>query len=444
MFGLLRIKSRDTKLYQLKNKNYGVLRMKRLITLLAAGIMILGLGSMTAFAAGEVDAYDNEKTNVTALGTAGVISADGPAKIEDYLVSNFHSGSKIRIDKLDFGSDGPKSVAICGNTGNETGMTVEMRLDSADGALVGTFVRGNATSDGWSGGIDLAAASFDIQQKITGVHTIYLIITGGGMNFRALAFTGANTTNTVPVDDGPDPNDPGNTNSAYSQNALRVSVMGPSNRITIVEKGTASGAMIDGVVSHTGDGLILKIANVEFGSKGAIKAHVRGLTGDPMGFEIDVMVDSATDGEYIGSFIKDGPTGEMDDWSGDARAVAASFDIVPAVTGKHDIFLRFRGSGALNLYGIHFDEKPANYVEPTLPPTTPATTAAATEYVVPGEVSATGTVVYDNVDTVDNNNDGDRGLNLPLIIGCIAGGVLIIGGGVIFMVIHKRKSLSNR
>ena len=106
----------------------------------------------------------------------------------DYIISNTGPGTIIEILGVTFGEFSPTRANLIGNTGHDAGFVIELRLDRADGPLVGVFQRDTPTDGGWSSGADKTAASFEVADTITGVHNLYLVYTAGYLNFYGISF----------------------------------------------------------------------------------------------------------------------------------------------------------------------------------------------------------------------------------------------------------------
>lgn len=86
-------------------------------------------------------------------------------------VTSVHSGDYIRLRGVDF-RRGARSFAICAASGSAGG-TIEVRLDSREGTLLGVCEIGN--TGGWQ-----TWQTFSMPvKKVKGVHDLYFVFTGG-------------------------------------------------------------------------------------------------------------------------------------------------------------------------------------------------------------------------------------------------------------------------
>ncbi|HIW74782.1 MAG TPA: carbohydrate-binding protein, partial [Firmicutes bacterium] len=173
--------------------------MKKITSLALALVMMLI--QIPAFGAGQVslNAYSADEMRVPWFGEGvdwlpgsglGLLTLETPELVlsDGYCVTGITENSVMRLDGVDFGDPGPAKAYLRANTGNETGFTMEVRLDSADGALLGTFTRTGPTEEGWTSGTDQVSAEFEITEEATGVHTLYFVNKTGAMNFFGVHF----------------------------------------------------------------------------------------------------------------------------------------------------------------------------------------------------------------------------------------------------------------
>lgn len=126
------------------------------------------------------------------------------------------------------------------------------------------------------------------------------------------------------------------------------------------------------------DGSSLKVENVDFGDKEAIRFHASVASDSDSSSAIEVRLDSE-DGETIGT-IRVPNTGSKDKYE------TCTVDITPT-KGVHDLYFVFTGSGEEALFAFdywQFEKEPEP--EPTAtpaPPQTPAPPAAVTPAPVP-------------------------------------------------------------
>ena len=129
------------------------------------------------------------------------------------------------------------------------------------------------------------------------------------------------------------------------------------------------------------DGSSVKVKNVDFGEKGPIRFHATAASEGTADAAIELWLDDPEDGEKIGT-VEVPATGGADQFE------TLSIDI-NGVTGVHDLYLVFSGSGEEELFKFdywQFEKEPEP--EPTQPPaptvqppantTAPAATATAT------------------------------------------------------------------
>ncbi len=260
------------------------------------------------------------------------------------------TGSVIKIENVDFGKNSPLKAYLRSNSGNETGFTMEVRLDSLDGEVIATFSRDTATDQGWDGGIENVSATSEVTADVAGVHTLYLVNTAGAMNFFGVHFDKA-------LD-------------AYCTDEVQVPWFGTGvdwlegsgrDLLTLETDGLAisDGYCVTGVTT----GSVMRLDGVDFGQNGPSKAYLRGNTGEASGFTMEIRLDSYT-GPVIAILSRDTATDQG--WDGGIENVSATSEVTADVTGVHTLYL-VNTSGAMNFFGVHFDEKePPEEVEPKI------------------------------------------------------------------------------
>lgn len=346
--------------------------MKRIGSLLlAAALLVLSLGalSFSAAAVGTVDAYKPDDMRVPRFGmgtdwSEGLnllsFETEGLSYTTDgYCVVGITTDSVMKLEGVDFGDLGPQTAYLRAGSGNETGFTMEVRLDAVDGTLLGTFSLAGPTSSGWDA-CDTVEAEFEVSADVTGVHTLYFVNTMGAMNFFGVHFDEKESD----VERG--------QLDAYSADEMRVPWFGigvdwlPGSGLNLLSLETPElqndGYNVTGVTT----GSVMKLESVEFGSKGPQTAYLRGACGEASGFTMEVRLD-AQDGPLLGTFSR--TTAADWGWSVDDTQPMAQFDITLDVTGTHTLYF-INTSGAMNFFGVHFDERaetaPAYDFAPTM------------------------------------------------------------------------------
>ena len=350
--------------------------MKKVLSLVLVTALVLVQLLTAAFVVGAadsgviLDAYSADQMRVPYFGIGAkwvwdpdqqtdglgphLLSFEGAGDLNDdtYCVTGITTGSILKIENVDFGDNGPEKAYIRAGVGDDIGFTMEVRLDAADGTLLGTFTVTGSTSMGW-GGCDAIEAEFDITEAATGVHTLYLVNTAGAMNFHGVHFdekAGGQPVDPEPVEKQVD---------AYVAGGITVQTYGTAGTgILTVESGTGT----DGgyVIEGTGIGTTIKIAGVDFGETGAVKAAFLGNTGVENGFAAELRLDAA-DGTLLGTFER--TTATEQGWGGGADQAAAEVELDPAVTGVHDVYVVFTRDAA-NFFGVTFTEGAGEPVDP--------------------------------------------------------------------------------
>jgi len=305
------------------------------------------------------DAYDNDAMTVKALDTAGLLALSGGAALDGEVIGNFYGdeGRQITINGVDFGAKGAVSVSLVGNSGY--GVNVAMYLNDTSGTPLVTF-----TADANSVDADPTEIlnTQEISGEVTGVQKVILVCMGGGTNVYGLQFaekSDAADTTAAPTTETTNPTEPTTATTTPTAPVTtiynEVRINSENGKVSIfrqTDENLGDANLGDSLLSNVNKGLVVKIAGIDFGNKGAIKANLFGTSGDNENqYEIEVRVDSV-DGTKIGTF-KGGAT--EGGWSGE-EALASFFDMNPALTGTHDIYMVFMTYGAINVSGISFVE----------------------------------------------------------------------------------------
>src|SRR5690606_25355694 len=106
---------------------------------------------------------------------------NGPLKVEngksEKQVANTFSGAWLAYERIDFGIEGVNELSIeyAGNSGNTApDSAVEVRLGAVDGPLIGKLDV-PPTGNGWG---TYRTVTGKLTETITGIQTIYLVLTG--------------------------------------------------------------------------------------------------------------------------------------------------------------------------------------------------------------------------------------------------------------------------
>ena len=361
----------------------------------------------------QVDGFRKEGLLVKDLGTGvgnNIMSVVyGNGSMGDYIVENVGPDTIIEILGVDFGSDSPKEATIMANTGASEGFRAEIRLDGADGPVIGVLSRSGATDGGWSSGVTSVAATAAIDTEVTGVHNIYIYFTSGYCNFYGVTFyRTADESDRVPAVKEPVPKV-----DAYEDDICVYNVgIGAGGDVISVVAGNGTDG--DYIISDTGPGTIIEILGVQFGDVSPVRALLLGNTGHNEGFVIELRMDSA-DGEVLGVFSRSTPTDGG--WSSGADQVASSFELTSKLTGVHNLYLVYV-DGYANFYGVSF-EAPAEEKDEVI----------KIPYVDP---------IADN-DSNGTLGNGSKGF--PVVAVAIGAAVVVAGGAVIaaVLVLRRRK-----
>ncbi len=361
----------------------------------------------------QVDGFRKEGLLVKDLGTGvgnNIMSVVyGNGSMGDYIVENVGPDTIIEILGVDFGTDAPKEATIMANTGAPEGFRAEIRLDGADGPVIGVLSRSGATDGGWSSGVTSVAATAAIDTEVTGVHNIYIYFTSGYCNFYGVTFyRTADESDRVPAVKDPVPKV-----DAYEDDicVYNVGVGAGGDVISVVAGNGTDG---DYIISDTGPGTIIEILGVQFGDISPVRALLLGNTGHNEGFVIELRVDRA-DGEVLGVFSRSTPTDGG--WSSGADQVASSFELTSKLTGVHNLYLVYV-DGYANFYGVSF-EAPAEEKEEVI----------KIPYVDP---------IADND---SNGTPGNGSMGFPVVAVAIGAAVIVAGGAAIaaVLVLRRRK-----
>ncbi|TFE22806.1 carbohydrate-binding protein [Cohnella luojiensis] len=293
---------------------------------------------------------DPTKTDAYARLKAGDYDgSSGVSKNPDWgFLDNIHNNSYTFYKEIDFGT-GAAGVTAHVTSGNQGG-TIEVKLDSLDGptaAIIGIPALGN-----WDSWADIMSNVDD--NLAVGVHDVYLIFHGTNgsdspFNLDWITFT------TVK----------GKALDAYGKLEAEKYTSG-------VGFGTESGGGQTYLAGVYGPNNPYAMYNyIDFGSSSPSKFSVNAAS-DTSGGTIEVRIDSMN-GPVIATSTVPGTGG----WQNFAVTQA---DVTAPVTGKHIVFLLFKGGDWLyNLDKFTFGD-PAVFTTP-LPPPVPVT-----DNVPPGEV----------------------------------------------------------
>ena len=283
-----------------------------------------------------------------------LLSYESSALQDDtYVVTGLMTGAVMKLYHVDFGSTTPSKAYLRAGSGDETGFAMEVRLDAADGPLLGTFQSSTPTDGGWSVS-DAVVAQFDVTADVTGVHTLYFVMTAGAMNFHGVYFEGE-----------PEPVKPvENRVDAFVEGGITVPGYGPAGSEQLINV-VNGGNLGEYIVDTTGAGTVIEVLGVNFSQQPGF-AYFHGNTGNETGFCIELHLDSK-DGPLIGTFER--PDATAGGWSTGVESIAAQFEITESVTGAHNLYLVF-ASGSANFYGITFSGVGNDLT--ALPPAKPA------------------------------------------------------------------------
>ncbi len=227
-------------------------------------------------------------------------------------IGNVQAGDYVRYDGFDFGI-GAKSfdIALSSNT---NGGTVEVRLGSLTGELVGTASIGGTGS--WNA---FQVVSVNLTREVTGVEDLYLVFTGGGgslvdvdwFKFKAEAIPGIGQDLDVRVE----------AENYDAHQGVGIYPGGTGQKIGNIQSGDW-----------------VQYANFDFGT-GASGYEIE-LSSNTTGGTVEFRLDSVT-GQLIGSVTQTG-TGNWNSFVTRGENFAVQPD------GVHDLYLVFvGGSGSL-------------------------------------------------------------------------------------------------
>ncbi len=233
----------------------------------------------------EAKAVEEAPVEALAMGTVSVkdfggrLTAGGIAKNEGEYVSSFGDGATVTIKGIDL--TGVGTATIVGNSGAANGVKVEMRLDDANGKLIGTFTADGLPEDGW-GKAPWDLSTIEIEE-VSGVQTICLVSVGGGMNMTAMKFA-AKAVEEAPLD-------------IFAEGGVSVKDFG--GRLTAGGIAKNEGEY----VSSFGDGATVTIADIDLTD--VTSMTIVGNSGAGNGVKVEVRLGDAN-GKLIGTFTADG------------------------------------------------------------------------------------------------------------------------------------------
>jgi predicted alpha-1,6-mannanase (GH76 family) len=293
---------------------------------------------------------DPTKTDAYARLKAGNFdSSSGLSKNADGgFLEGIHNNAYASYNGIDFGT-GAAGVTVHVTSGNEGG-TIEVKLDSLDGPTVGVI--GVPALGDWDNWVDIMSNIDDT--KAVGIHDLYLVFHGTNesdfpMNLDWFSFS------TVK----------GQAKDAYGKLEAEKYTSG-------VGFGTENGGGLTYLAGIFGPNKPYAMYNyIDFGSTSPSEFTINAAT-DTGGGTIEVRIDSMN-GPVIATSTVSGTGG----WQ-NFKVVSA--DVTAPVTGKHIVFLLFKGEDWLyNVDKFTFGD-PAVFTAPTLPP------EPAEDHVAPGEV----------------------------------------------------------
>ncbi|MBB6734835.1 carbohydrate-binding protein [Cohnella zeiphila] len=273
-------------------------------------------------------------------------------------LDTIHDGAYASYKGIDFGT-GAAGVTVRVSSGNQGG-SIELKLDSPDGPTVGTV--NIPAQGGWDDWSEIMAAIDDTQAA--GVHDLYLIFHGADgsdypCNLDWFSFT---------------------TVKGKEQDASGK--IEAESYSTGVQFGTENGGGQTYLAGIYGPNNPYAVYNyINFGDAGPAKLYVNAAS-DTQGGTIEARLDSLN-GPLISSVNVTGTGG----WQ---TFQVFSGDVATPVTGKHIVYLLFKGSDYLfNLDKFTFGD-PDVLTKPDEPPTPP------TDSVAPGEVEHVQTIREDD------------------------------------------------
>ncbi|MFC5649235.1 carbohydrate-binding protein [Paenibacillus solisilvae] len=293
---------------------------------------------------------DPTKTDAyTRLKAGNFDSSSGLSKnAEGGYLDGIKNNAYASYKGIDFGS-GAAGAAVHVTSGNQGG-TIEVKLDSLDGPTAGVIeipALGN-----WDNWVDIMANIDDT--KAVGIHDVYLVFHGtdgsdSPCNLDWFTFS------TVK----------GQARDAYGK-------LEAENYTSAVAVGGENGGGQTYLAGIYGPNKPYAMYNyIDFGSNSPSKIHVNAAS-DTGGGTIEVRIDSMN-GPVIATSAVTGTGG----WQ---NFKVFSADVTTPVTGKHIVFLLFKGGDWLyNLDKFTFGD-PAVFTAPTPPP------VPVEDHVAPGEV----------------------------------------------------------
>lgn len=137
-------------------------------------------------------------------------------------IGSIENGTWARYDGVDFGS-GASSCAVRGSS-NSSGGTIEFRLGSTTGTLIGSCVVPG--TGGWNNFVDLSCPI----SGASGVQTLYLVFTGGGGALLDVDYLQFAADTTPPPPPPPAPTDPvGTWQITLAGSTQALEIMGTAN-----------------------------------------------------------------------------------------------------------------------------------------------------------------------------------------------------------------------
>lgn len=291
----------------------------------------------------------------------GSLDAQYGVTVSGTDVGYIDNGDWMKYTATNFGSGANKFNAWVGVDPQYAGQTLEVRLDSPTGPLVGSLVMQSTGGFG-----TIAKQSVQLNQTVTGVRDLYLVAKGtwGVCNLDKFQFEGPTTSR-----------------SAFSP-------------IEAESADANSGVTIQATdIGYFDGGDWLKYNQVDFGT-GAV-SFTGTVAVDPAyaGQKIDIRLDSPT-GTLVGQHT-------VQNTGGWGNYVAQTSNLNQTVTGKHDLYLVANGS-----WGIAGIDKFVFGATTTTQPPAPPTSRVGTD--VQQAESANGvqgaSIVSDHLTSVDNGD----------------------------------------
>ncbi|HEX2925428.1 MAG TPA: carbohydrate-binding protein [Ruminiclostridium sp.] len=252
-----------------------------------------------------------KRTEAETIGwNAGILTEECQASggpVNNLDVTSINNGDWVAVGNADFGDGGAKLFKA--NVASTVGGKIEVRLDKADGDLVGTLdVNPTGGAQSWK----LLETNVS---NVTGVHRVYFVFTGTGtgnlFNVDYWQFTPKNTQ-TTPI-------------SALS----KIEAESYDSQSGIETETCSEGGDDIGFIEN-GDYTVY--SNIDFGS--GVTGFETRVASATEGGNIEIRLDSAA-GTLIGT-CQVAATGDWQTWV-DAKCK------VSGVSGKHDLYLKFTG-----------------------------------------------------------------------------------------------------